>query len=257
GLVQTTMNLLVSSVHPYAAGLQGALAEVLLDFGANINGLEENCSPLMTAIQFGYVDTGQMLAQRDARIDTVIAAAAVGRLDLINKFVIDRNTLAPEPEVIAPTWVKIPLDAKGRIEFALAWACKCNHADVADALLAKGVSPDAKDGDNMTALHWASANGMLTTMDKLLDLGASLEVENVWGGTVLDSTVYLAGLRHSATADYPTVVYKLLAAGANIVPVGIMALEKVFAGSNMLPPGITYIKEMFRGQTFTKVERKK
>src|SRR5438093_3900899 len=54
GPLQTTMNLLVSSVHPAAAGLQSKLVELLLDFGASINGVEDDESPLMTSLSFGY-----------------------------------------------------------------------------------------------------------------------------------------------------------------------------------------------------------
>src|SRR6476646_2847201 len=41
----TTMEMLVSSVHPHAAGVQVALAETLLDFGAAVDGVERNGSP--------------------------------------------------------------------------------------------------------------------------------------------------------------------------------------------------------------------
>src|SRR5688500_6013395 len=42
GSAQTTMNLLVSREHPAAVGLQSALVEVLLDFGAAIDGIEQD-----------------------------------------------------------------------------------------------------------------------------------------------------------------------------------------------------------------------
>ena len=48
--LQTTMNLLVSSAHPAGAGLQSAIAEVLLDYGAAVNGVADDESPLMTAL---------------------------------------------------------------------------------------------------------------------------------------------------------------------------------------------------------------
>ena len=79
GKAQTTMNLLVSSTHPADAGLQAALVETLLDFGAAIDGLEDDSSPLMTALAFGYGEAAEVLARRGARIDNIIVAAAVGR----------------------------------------------------------------------------------------------------------------------------------------------------------------------------------
>ena len=50
------MNLLVSSAHPAIAGLQSALVDVLVDFGAAVNGLKDDETPLLTALDFGYVD---------------------------------------------------------------------------------------------------------------------------------------------------------------------------------------------------------
>src|SRR5688500_1898211 len=46
----TTLDLTVSSVHPARVRLQVALAELLLDYGAAINGLADDGSPLVTAI---------------------------------------------------------------------------------------------------------------------------------------------------------------------------------------------------------------
>src|SRR5205085_3626112 len=51
---QTTMNLLVSSTHPAATGVQVPLVHLLVDRGANVNGLANDSSPLVTAIAFGY-----------------------------------------------------------------------------------------------------------------------------------------------------------------------------------------------------------
>src|SRR5687767_11269554 len=83
----TTMSMLVSSGHPAKAGLQIALTETLLNFGAAVDGAGEGAwtSPLMTALTFGYLDTAQALAQRGARVDTVAAAAGLGRADDVRR----------------------------------------------------------------------------------------------------------------------------------------------------------------------------
>ena len=70
--LQTTMNLLVSSAHPAAARLQSAIAEVLLDYGAAVNGVADDESPLMTALRFGYIDPAETLARRGARVDAIV-----------------------------------------------------------------------------------------------------------------------------------------------------------------------------------------
>ena len=215
-LYQTTMNLLVSSTHPAEAGLQSALAEVLLDHGAAINGLDDAGSPILTALAFGYRETAETLARRGARIDHVVMAAAVGRLDLVREWVKDANTLAREHGPYrGPYWVHIPDDTKGQIELALAWACKFGRADVARYLLETGVSARSQDNNQMTALHWACATGLLDIVDLLIARGAELEVRNTWGGTVLDSTAWFVTNWPQPNADYPEVVDRLLKAGAD------------------------------------------
>lgn len=215
-MYQTTMNLLVSSTHPAEAGVQDRLVEVLLDHGAAIDGLANDSSPILTALAFGYRDSAETLARRGAMINHVVVAAAVGRLDLVREWVIDPVTLAKVHEPYrGPSWVHIPDDARGQIEMALAWSCKFGRTEVAKFLLELGVSPMSKDRDDMTALHWASARGMLEVVGMLLARGAALEVRNTWGGTVLDSTAWFARNVADPDVDYARVIEKLLLAGAD------------------------------------------
>jgi hypothetical protein len=129
---QTTMNLLVSSAHPAIAGLQSALVDVLVDFGAAVNGLKDDETPLLTALDFGYIAPAETLVRRGARVDNVVTAAAMGRMDLVRTYVIDKNTLRPGIPLLAPPWRKLPPDAKTHIELALVWASSL-LADVASS----------------------------------------------------------------------------------------------------------------------------
>jgi ankyrin repeat protein len=216
GKLQTTLNLLVSSTHPAEAGLQVELVETLLDFGAAINGLEDDGSPLLTALAFGYGKAAEALARRGARVDNVIAAAALGRVDLVRSFLVGPVTLKPGVPLVSPGWFQLPNDPKRHIELALAWACKFGRTAVVDLLLEQGVDPVAKDSDDMTALHWAAANGSLDVIKSLLRRGAPLEIENRWGGTVLNSTLHFALYQPIEGADYPAVIEILIAAGAEV-----------------------------------------
>jgi len=218
GKAQTTLNLLVSSTHPHAAGLQPALVEVLLDHGAAIDGLEDDGSPLMTAIAFGYAGAAETLARRGARIDNAVAAAAVGREDRVRKLVIDRASLAPGARSFETRWFRVPGDPRAHIEMALAYACAFRRAAIARYFLDLGVSVAARDKDDMTALHWAAASGALELMDELVSRGAPLEARNTWGGTVLGSTCYFAIEQPFAGVDYAPVIAKLIAAGAALGP---------------------------------------
>src|SRR5437899_333014 len=76
----TTMSMLVSSCQPAKAGLQGALAETLLDYGAALEGPGSKWqSALLTALAFGYLPTAEALARRGAPLDNIAAVAGLGR----------------------------------------------------------------------------------------------------------------------------------------------------------------------------------
>lgn len=215
---QTTLNLLVSSTHPAEAGLQAPLVHLLLDFGAAVNGLDDDASPLLTAMAFDYRESVNALAERGARIDNVVTAAAVGREDLVRSLVVDRYTLRGELPGRAPGWFRWPDEARAHIELALLFACGFGREPVAMFLLDLGVDPAAKDGNGMTALHWAAASRCMNLVRLLIGRGAPLEAENSWGGTVLDSTVWFAINAPRTTScsshDYPAVIEALLSAGA-------------------------------------------
>ena len=165
GADQTTMNLLVSSIHPYRAGLQEMLVETLLDHGAAIEGLPGNThTPLMLAIAFHYPGAAETLARRGARVETLTAAAALGRLDQV-------RALADAPD----------------IERAFIFAAAFGRREVVD-FLAGRVDLAAKDDEGMTALHWAAWYGQLAVVDRLIELGAPLDAINNYGGDVLGST---------------------------------------------------------------------
>ena len=72
----TTTGMLVSSDHPAKAGLQVPLVELLLDFGAALEGrgTRKWGGPLLTALAFGMSDAAKTLEKRGARIDLPAAA---------------------------------------------------------------------------------------------------------------------------------------------------------------------------------------
>jgi len=205
----TTMEMLVSSVHPHAAGLQVKLTETLLDFGAAINGVEDNGSPLLTAFRFHYPRTAEALAKRGARVDNIIAAAALGRVDLVDRFVKDDGILRPEVPLVDGPWPHLPKDPAVHLAYALTWACAFGRPKVAELLLRKGVPASAQDAD-ATAIHFAAAYGRMNLVRLLLKHGATLEMVNSYGGTVLDGTVWYALNGPIEGVDYAAVVRELI-----------------------------------------------
>jgi ankyrin repeat protein len=236
---QTTMNLLVSSVHPAAAGVQVPLVHLLLDRGAAVNGLDDDSSPLITAISFWYPKAAEALVERGARMDQVTTAAAMGRLDIVQQLVIDPETLAPGTPMNL-VWKRMPADPKAHIEVAAVWAAMYDRRDVVSWLLDIGVSPTAMDTNHMSLLHYAAAKGNLPLVDRLIDAGADLELTNSWGGTVLDSTMYFARNDPTPGVDYALVARHLLDRGADAravspFPTGIAGIDEVLSGPRANP----------------------
>lgn len=168
----TTMSLLVSSSHPAEAGVQTQLVETLLDFGAEIEGRGEKWgTPLMTALAFGFPAVAEVLARRGARVDSLAAAAGLGR--------------ASEAERLLPA-----ADAAQR-HLALALAAQLGRAGVVRLLLDVGEDPNRHNPrgahGHATPLHQAVWARHADVVRLLVERGAHLDLrDKVYGGTPLD-----------------------------------------------------------------------
>jgi hypothetical protein len=181
----TTMSMLVSSAHPDEAGLQAALAETLLDYGAALEGPGSQWqSALLTALAFGYLNTARVLARRGAPVDDVAAAAGLGRVDETARL--------------------LPLAGPERKHIALALAAQHGHADVVRLLLDAGEDPNRYNPDgyhsHSTPLHQAVWSDQADVVRLLVDRGARLDIADaVYQGTPLRWAIY--GKR-TAIAEY-------------------------------------------------------
>jgi hypothetical protein len=168
----TTMSMLVSSCHPANAGLQAALAETLLDYGAAHEGPGSAWqSAIMTALAFGYQGTAEALARRGASVNSLAAAAGLGRLE-------DAARLFPLA------------DSRSR-QIALALASQHGHAEVVRLLLDAGEDPSRYNPDgyhaHSTPLHQAALSNHAGVVRLLVGHGARLDLrDRVYGGTPLD-----------------------------------------------------------------------
>jgi hypothetical protein len=211
GTAQTTLNLLVSSVHPARAGLQVALVDTLLDFGAAIDGVDGDGSPVLTALAFHCPKAADALARRGAAVPSLIAAAGLGRLDLVmERF---DGPLGARPSA---RWLRFPADLEGQRARALVWASMLGRTQVVKYLLEKGVDPGAHDDRPWTALHWATYHGHLHTARLLITYKAPLERRNEYGGTVLDAAIWCAVHGGADGVDYLPIIDMLIEGGANI-----------------------------------------
>lgn len=168
----TTMSLLVSSCHPAQAGVQAPLVDTLVDYGASVESLGEGNwhSPLLTALVFGYRDAAEALVRRGARVETLPAAAGLGRL--------------AEARQLLQT-----ADAESR-QRALALAAQLGHADVVELLLNAGEDPNRYNLPGMhahsTPLHQAALAGHQAVVRTLVERGARMNLrDTIYHGTPL------------------------------------------------------------------------
>ena len=163
----TTMNMLVSSTPPAEAGVQVALVETLLDFGAAMEGSE---APLMTALAFGHRAVAEALVRRGAKVDNIAAAAGLGRIE-------DTRRMFETS------------DAHSR-HLALALAAQHGHVEAVRLLLDAGEDPNRYNPQgshaHSTPLHQAALAGHDAVVRLLVERGAKLDIQDsMYHGTPL------------------------------------------------------------------------
>lgn len=172
----TTMGMLVSSAHPAGAGLQIALAELLLDYGASPRGRGTAWqSPAMTALAFGYGDTALALANRGAAPDNLPAAAGLGLVD-------EARRLLPAAE-------------SAERHVAIALAAQHGHREIVAMLLDAGEDPNRYNPDgwhsHSTPLHQAIASDHADVVQLLVERGARTDIrDTVYDGDALGWAEY-------------------------------------------------------------------
>ncbi|WP_439557256.1 ankyrin repeat domain-containing protein [Dyadobacter sp.] len=213
----TTLDLLVSSAHPARAGVQTALVEKLLDYGAAVNGCNNDCSPLLTAISFHYPKAAETLVKRGARVETIVAAAALGQLEEVSGYLKEKGMLKSATPTVRVPWADCRSNPEKQLELALVWAAMHNRVEVVEFLLDQGVSIASTDFCRWTALHWAAYYGYHETCQILLSRKAPLEARTESGGTVLDQTLW-ATVNDGVAPHHLSIIEKLVKAGAKIHP---------------------------------------
>jgi ankyrin repeat protein len=173
----TTMALLVSSTPPAQAGVQVALVETLIDFGASVTPTGEGdwTSPIETALVFGKHDAAQALVRRGAPVQSLAAAAGLGRIEDVTRM--------------------LPSAAAQDRHRALALAAQNGQADAVKALLDAGEDPNRFNPpgthSHTPPIHQAIASGHLDVVKLLVDRGARLDIKDtIHHGTPLGWAKY-------------------------------------------------------------------
>ena len=171
----TTMSMLVTSTHPAAKGLQAPLAELLLDYGAKLEGPgSEWESALMSALTFGYLDTARAMHRRGATLH-LNSAAGLGLADEVRRL--------------------LPGSSAEVRHSALALAAQHGHTEAVRVLLDAGEEPSRYNPDghhsHSTPLHQAIWAGHMDTVRLLVERGARLDIKDrIYEGTPLGWAEY-------------------------------------------------------------------
>jgi len=176
----TTLGLTATSCHPEEAGVQLPLMDLLIRYGAVIDG-PDGGSAVNGCLHNGRGEAAEFFADRGARLD-LEAAAGVGRLEVVRSFFTAEGHLAP------------PATPK-QMKDGFAWACEFGRTGVVDFLLRQGIAIDAKlPHDGQSGLHWAAYGGHAETVKLLLARGAPVNVtDESYGGTPLEWALYQWG----------------------------------------------------------------
>jgi hypothetical protein len=173
----TTMALLVSSTPPARAGVQVALVETLIDYGASVTPKGEGqwVSPVETALVFGQQDAARALVKRGAPVETLAAAAGLGDLDGVRRMLPNANDIDRQR--------------------ALALAAQLGHGEVVRVLLDAGGDPNRFNPpgthSHSPPIHQAVAAGHLDVVKLLVERGARLDIKDtIYQGTPLGWAQY-------------------------------------------------------------------
>jgi ankyrin repeat protein len=168
-----------------------ALARMLLDAEApvDVSARGDGGTPLVVALFWGHRATAEVLAEHGVVPRNLRAAAALGRLDLIEELVAPGGRLAPEagaarefyrPHSGFPPW-KPSHDREEILNEALSWAARNDREDAIGLLVERGARIDA-DVYRGTALAWAAACGRAGAVRRLLALGVDPNGRTSFGG---------------------------------------------------------------------------
>jgi len=202
----TTLGLTATSYHPEAAGVQLALLDLLLEYGATIDAADGG-SAVNGCLRNGRGQAADFLAGRGARLD-LEGAAGVGRLDLVKTFLNANGRLKPAA-------------TQDQMNAGFAWACEFGRGEVVAFLLQKGMDADAKlTQGGETGLHWAAYGAHVEIVGLLLERVTRIDTKDqCHQSTQLEWAIFAwSNSGQSKRLDYYKVVAMLVRAGAVLDP---------------------------------------
>jgi len=161
------------------------VAKLLLNAGADLEATTSwGATAFDWAATMGSTKVADLLLARGAQGMNFVAAASLGKLDLVSKLLDSGTPLTSPAKRAVPAGRDDDLAAdsarwKGDvISDAFYAACRNGHTEVAEVLLARGADVNAKGILGGTALHWAAINGHKKTVAFLVANGADLSIRD-------------------------------------------------------------------------------
>ena len=188
------------------------LMELLLEHGARaaVDDEVHGLTPLATAIYHGQTEAADLLLAHGAQARSLWAAAACGLVAQVESWFAPDGSLLPgagdpRPNLADVGWPPAPppRDEEGEIlGEALCHAAHNGRDAVVEALLARGVSVDARPYLGLTSLHFAVMAGRLETARMLIARGSDLSLrDEIHGRTPLEWCVQLGRPRLRALLE--------------------------------------------------------
>ena len=202
----TTLGLVATSTPPEIAGVQLPVIDVLLSHGARMDlpGMAGRGGFIRACLANGQPRAAHYLAERGAPLD-LPGAAGIGRLDAVRSFFDEHGRLQHA--------------TRDQLVDAFGWACAYGRTAVVAFLLDRGVDPDATldvEGAGHTGLHVAASWGHADVVDALLARGARVDaIDATWKSTPLTWTITGWSFDRPVEKErYYAVVERLMRAGA-------------------------------------------
>jgi hypothetical protein len=154
-----TLGLAATSVWPCLAGVQEALLDILLKYGANLH----NETLVNACLRNGRGRAAEYLAKRGAPL-ALEGAAGVGRLDLVKTFFTEDGSLKTNA-------------THRQMECGFTWACQYGRTNIVEFLLGVGLKVDVMP-HGITGLHWAAYTARADIVKLLLGRKAPIQLKD-------------------------------------------------------------------------------
>ncbi|MGE3342855.1 MAG: ankyrin repeat domain-containing protein [Vicinamibacterales bacterium] len=206
----TPIGMVATSSHPWKAGVQNPLIDLLVAYGARLRGERgagNNHTLINGCLANGRREASEHLARIGATLD-LEGAAGVGRLDIVRSYFNEDGTLKANA-------------TRKQMADGFSWACEYGRTDVVNYLLANGMDVNAPlRPHDQTGLHWAAFCGHVESLEALLHKGASVaQRDATFRSAPLGWALHAWAEEPVAPPDrYYRVAALLVAAGAVVEP---------------------------------------